>query len=110
MKSFLTPKTGKIVEYPDHFAALKPYLIEITGTGDLGGLTITDPTATDAQGLMALQVDVPIIGGVVLVDPSTELAYTYSLNQEVDPTSWTLGMLGGIVLIDPATNEPYRYG
>jgi len=30
MKSFLTPATGKIVEYPDHFAELKPYLIEVT--------------------------------------------------------------------------------
>lgn len=31
MKDFLTPSTGKIVSYPDHFATLKPYLIEVTG-------------------------------------------------------------------------------
>ena len=29
MKAFLTPSTGKIVNYPDHFAELKPYLIEV---------------------------------------------------------------------------------
>lgn len=29
MKTFLTPSTGKIVDYPDHFAELKPYLIEV---------------------------------------------------------------------------------
>lgn len=33
MKSFLTPLTGKIVEYPDHFAELKPYLVEVLDSG-----------------------------------------------------------------------------
>ena len=29
MKSFLNPRTGTIVQYPDHFAELKPYIIEV---------------------------------------------------------------------------------
>ena len=29
MKWFINPKTGKTVQYPDHFAELKPYLVEV---------------------------------------------------------------------------------
>lgn len=32
MKSFLNPRTGTIVQYPDHFAELKPYIIEVDET------------------------------------------------------------------------------
>ena len=28
MKWFINPRTGQTVQYPDHFAELKPYLIE----------------------------------------------------------------------------------
>ena len=33
MKSFLNPRTGTIVQYPDHFAELKPYIIEVDESG-----------------------------------------------------------------------------
>lgn len=28
-KWFINPRTGQTVQYPDHFAQLKPYLIEV---------------------------------------------------------------------------------
>jgi hypothetical protein len=43
MKTFLTPSTGKIVDYPDHFAELKPYLIEVTSDVPCADCVVKNP-------------------------------------------------------------------
>ena len=47
MKDFLTPSTGKIVSYPDHFADLKPYLIEVTGDVPCVDCVVKQPQETE---------------------------------------------------------------
>jgi hypothetical protein len=109
MKAFLTPATGKIVYYPDHFADLKADLIEVTGgSWGQGDLDVTDPTAPDAQQLLATQDTFGAVSGAMLVDPDTELAYTTGPEGTAN-ASWSISVRGGIILVDPDTKEPYRY-
>ena len=43
MKLFLNPKTGKVVSYPDHFAEIKPYLIEVDEAGPCKDCVVKNP-------------------------------------------------------------------
>jgi len=84
MKSFLTPATGKIVEYPDHLSDLKPYLIEA-------------PREVLESAILA----VPVTGAVYSTNVGTV---------PVPPEGFGGGFLGNLVLIDPDTLEPYTLG
>ena len=110
MKHFLTPSTGKVVDYPDHFAALKPYLVEVApgmAGGSQGGVEILDPEGS--QGIIETRNTIPIIGGVVLVDPATDITYSAGTTGVGNGGAWTVGTVGGAYLIDPGTEEPYRF-
>ena len=51
-----------------------------------------------------------MLGGVVLMDPETDLPYAAAHDTETESDAWGAGVLGMVVLIDPDTKEPYRLG
>ena len=51
-----------------------------------------------------------MLGGVVLMDPETDLPYAAAHDTETESDAWGAGIMGMVVLIDPDTKEPYRLG
>ena len=51
-----------------------------------------------------------ILGGVVLMDPDTDLPYAAPHSSETESDAWGAGIMGMVVLIDPDTKEPYKLG
>lgn len=43
MKLFLNPRSGKVVSYPDHFAEIKPYLVEVVDAGPCQDCVVKNP-------------------------------------------------------------------
>lgn len=55
-------------------------------------------------------IGMDIIGGIVLMDPETDLPYSAPHASESESDACGAGILGMVVLIDPDTGEPYRLG